>query len=338
MIRKILLVDDDLILRTALAKRLAVHHDSFAVVTAADGFEAVKELKKFPFSLVITDLVMPRMDGTSLISHIRQHYPDLPIIAMSAVQDPAIEAGIKAGGTLAYLCKPFRADELVMLITGSLKQEADGGIMYDVSPSVFLQLMEMDRKTCTIRILDKTSGRGGIVYFIDGSLVDARAGERRGIEAAYEVFTWETVTLFITNSCAPRENVIHSDLQPIIMRAAGMKDESDGPDYDGEEEEGLPPLLATLQNMLLKAGGEECLEGFAYDKTLGRTAERLQQLGGAAVFGSFQAGMVRICGDKHDKIFLPGQPAPTFTIKAGAIRSNALERIRQTGHLTRPET
>lgn len=321
MIRKILLVDDDLILRMALEKRLAVHRDSFAVVTAADGFEAVKELKKFPFSLIIVDLIMPRMDGMSLIAHIRENYSDLPIIVISAMESPEIKARITAGGVLAYLGKPFRADDLVSLITSSLRNEADGGIMYEVSPTVFLQLMEMERKTCTVRILDKAADQGGMFHFIDGRLVDARVGEKRGIDAAYEVFTWDAVTLFIHNGCKPRENTINSDLQPIIMKAVGMKDEAEDSCDNGE-------VFARVKSLLLKAGGADCLAGFSYDHKMGKIVDHLQQIGTAADFGVFQAGLVR-SGGKHDTIFLPGQPAPAFTVRAGSTRSQVLDRIRQ---------
>ena len=328
MIRKILLVDDDLILRMALEKRLAVHRDSFAVVTAADGFEAVKELKRFPFSLIIVDLIMPRMDGMSLIAHIRENYPDLPVIVISAMESPEIKAKITAGGVLAYLGKPFGADDLLPIIMSSLRNEADGGIMYAVSPTVFLQLMEMEAKTCTVRILDKAADQGGMFYFIDGRLVDARVGERQGIDAAYEVFTWDAVTLFIHNGCKPRENAINSDLQPIIMKAVGMKDEAEEFADNGRGEDEGSQFLVRVKSLLLKAGGADCLTGFSYDRKVGRMVDHLQQIGTAAGFGAFQAGLVR-SSRKHDIIFLPGQPAPVLTVRAGSIRSQVLERIRQ---------
>ena len=70
MIRKVLFVDDDQILRTAIEQRLSRQSDSFGLVTAVDGFDAVGKLKEHPVSLVVLDLVMPRMDGMSLIEHL----------------------------------------------------------------------------------------------------------------------------------------------------------------------------------------------------------------------------------------------------------------------------
>ena len=257
MIRKVLFVDDDQILCSAIEKRLAVFHDAFSVITAGDGFEALKKLQQFSFSVIVLDLVMPRMDGMSLLTHIQAKYPDLPVIIISSTHVGKMKELAEACGAVAYLSKPFVADALVATINSILRKEADGGTMYDVSPTVFLQLMEMDAKTCTIRIFDKITQKGGVLYFIDGQLVDARIGEERGIEAAYTAFTWDFVTLFIHNECPPRKNRINSDLQPIIMKAVGMKDESDDPIQDGDDEDmpgRLPSPGTGLDNLALPGG------------------------------------------------------------------------------------
>jgi DNA-binding response OmpR family regulator len=235
MLRNILFVDDDLILRCAVEKHLATYAEHFSTVVASDGFDAVKKLKMMPFSLVIADLIMPRMDGMSLVSHMRDHYPDIPIVIISGMPAEQMQHLAETNGIVGYLSKPFQADELVATIMSTLRREAAGGIMHDVSPAVFLQLMEMDAKTCTIRILDKASKQGGILYFRDGQLLDARIGEEYGHDAALKVFTWDAVTIFLRNDCPPLEDRIHSGLQSIIMKAAGMKDESDDAVFPGED-------------------------------------------------------------------------------------------------------
>ncbi|MDK9708073.1 MAG: response regulator [Desulforhopalus sp.] len=245
MLRKILFVDDDRILRAAFEQILAGYRDHFTAVMANDGFEAVQLLKKLPFSLVILDLVMPRMDGISLLKHIRDNYPDIPVAIISGMPLEKMHQLATTGGIVAYISKPFQADDLISVIMTTLRKEAEGGTMHDVSPAVFLQFMEMDAKTCTIRVLDKVSQQGGVLFFIDGQLVDARIGEMTGMDAALEVFTWDAVTLFLRNACAPRTDIINSGLQPIIMKAAGMKDESGGDDMEpGDSQESLPAPAA----------------------------------------------------------------------------------------------
>lgn len=343
MIRRILLVDADRILRIALEKRLAVYSDSFRVITAADGLEAVRTIKDFSFSLVVTDLILPGMDGMSLLAHIRDKYPDLPVIVISSMRPGETQHMVRESGILACLTKPFQADELVSLIMSSLRSEADGGIMYDVSPTVFLQLMEMESKTCTIRIFDKVSESGGVLYFIDGRLVDARVGDLCGIDAAYRVFTWEVVTLFIHNRCDPRKNLINSDLQPIIMTAVGMKDESDSLDLAEDYENDAPPAhpadrrkagaeagspVHGLETFLRKKIGENCgLDGCSFDGTLDDTIDSLNELGADSGFGKFQVGYVAT-GKKHDRIILPGRPAPVLTMDPGCARDRIIDTLR----------
>jgi CheY-like chemotaxis protein len=229
MVRNVLFVDDDQIMLLAIEKRFASFSDYFSIVKANDGFEAVQKLKDTSISLIVLDLKMPRMDGMSLLSHAREKYPDIPVIIVSGYRTAEMYKLAKAKGVIAYISKPFQVDDLGKIIMSTLQKEADGGIMHNVSPTVFLQLMEMEAKTCTIRILNKKTGMGGILYFIDGSLLDARVGEVKGLDAAYKLFGWDDVTIFIQNECAPIENVINSPLQPIIMKAVGMKDEEEEP-------------------------------------------------------------------------------------------------------------
>ncbi len=236
MVRNVLFVDDDQIMLLAIEKRFAAFSDYFAIIKANDGFEAVQKLKDTSISLIVLDLKMPRMDGMSLLSHTRDKYPDIPVIIVSGYRTAEMYKLAKEKGVIAYISKPFQVDDLGKIIMSTLQKEADGGIMHNVSPTVFLQLMEMEAKSCTIRILNKKTGMGGILYFIDGSLLDARVGEVKGLDAAYKLFGWDDVTIFIQNECSQIKNVINSPLQPIIMKAVGMKDEEEDPVVPDEEE------------------------------------------------------------------------------------------------------
>jgi hypothetical protein len=90
---------------------------------------------------------------------------------------------------------------------------------------MFLQLVEMEQKTCTIRLEDTSSGRKGVLFFKDGELYDARMNDLQGKDAAYEIFSWEQVVLSIQNICQAKENKIQSDLQGLILDAMRLKDE-----------------------------------------------------------------------------------------------------------------
>jgi hypothetical protein len=180
-----------------------------------------------------------------LLAHISDKYPDLPVIIISGYRTEEMHRLAREKVVVAYISKPFQVDDLAKIILSTLRKEAEGGTLHNVSPVVFLQLMEMESRTCTIRIIDRTTGRGGVLFFKEGNLYDARVDQVKGINAAYIIFTWEDVTLFIRNECSVQTNMINSSLQPIIMKAVGMKDEqvteipeeSESSENDDQEED-----------------------------------------------------------------------------------------------------
>lgn len=111
----ILVVDDHEIMREVICQILedAGHNVRFA----AEGHEALRKLSCAHFDLVVTDIVMPEMDGIELIGELRRRFPATRIIAMSGGGERfptndglAIARRLGAG---ASLNKPFVADELL---------------------------------------------------------------------------------------------------------------------------------------------------------------------------------------------------------------------------------
>jgi DNA-binding NtrC family response regulator len=95
---------------------------------AGDGQEALERLETSPFDLVITDLRMPRVDGMGLLSQVRERWPELPVIVITAYG--SVESAVEAmkAGAVDYITKPFEEDQikhavLRALEMGSLRQE-----------------------------------------------------------------------------------------------------------------------------------------------------------------------------------------------------------------------
>jgi glucan-binding YG repeat protein len=91
---------------------------------------------------------------------------------------------------------------------------------------MFLQLIEVEQKSCTIRLTDKTSGQNGVLFFKDGELLDARTNNLQGKNAALDIFSWDNVTLSIQNDCPIKEKKIQGELQAILLDAMRIKDEN----------------------------------------------------------------------------------------------------------------
>jgi DNA-binding response OmpR family regulator len=110
---RILLIDDSELILEGLKLHLG---SKFDVVTVSDPTTALMELRETRFDLILTDLIMPAINGISLISSLRQQHPGTPIIAMTGWGKPPQEYDLKAD---TVLLKPFDLDELDQTI-GSL--------------------------------------------------------------------------------------------------------------------------------------------------------------------------------------------------------------------------
>ena len=107
----ILFVDDEQMLH-ALFQRLFSRH-GLTVTCCSNGVQAVEMLKEESFDLVVTDFMMPDMDGTKLLSHIRQEYPQLKVIMITAHANVQQAVRVMKTGAIDYIPKPFSTTELL---------------------------------------------------------------------------------------------------------------------------------------------------------------------------------------------------------------------------------
>jgi signal transduction histidine kinase len=127
---RILVVDDNADMRSYLERLLEPH---WKVVVASDGTDALRAMEQAAFDLVLTDMMMPNLDGRGLIEHLRgqEATRTLPVIVLSAqAGDEARIAGL-AQGADDYLVKPFSAAELiaridVQLMRAKLRRAEEG--------------------------------------------------------------------------------------------------------------------------------------------------------------------------------------------------------------------
>lgn len=316
MMRKILFVDDDRVLQLVAQQQLAVFAEHFSLTFANDGLEAIKKLENGCFSLVCIDLIMPRMKGADLFSHIRSHYPHLPVIIFSSTSKEEMQKRIPPVGVLEYFRKPFIFNTLGTCIMQHLQKEADGGIMYNVSPPVFFQFMEMEAKTCTACVLDNGSHQGGILYFHEGQLLEVRVGVKTGLEAAHEAFGWNDVTVFIEKNCSEKENKINLPLQTVIMQAVSMKDE----DLEQEGELGCSvslecdtsptsrtSQLAEIRQLLAGEVAADRINDMQQRIEMTDAMRTITKIGKNTGFGGFHIGILNH-GDDNENVIIPGEP------------------------------
>jgi len=112
----ILLVEDEEGLRALNARGLASR--GYTVLEAGNGLEAIDRLEKFDgqVDLVVSDVVMPEMDGPTLARELRRRNPDLKIIFVSGYAEDAFQKHLPDHGQYAFLPKPFTLKQLVAAV------------------------------------------------------------------------------------------------------------------------------------------------------------------------------------------------------------------------------
>jgi CheY-like chemotaxis protein len=105
----ILVVEDDAIQRRQLARALAA--EGHTVFQASSGLEAIEVLVEKDVQLILTDMVMPHMDGVCLLKYVRSHYAQKRVAVLTACPE-----GINGIEPDALLCKPFGERELKELV------------------------------------------------------------------------------------------------------------------------------------------------------------------------------------------------------------------------------
>ena len=120
MADRVLVVDDEQSLRKVLAATL--QREGYEVQVAVDGEEALAALDRDGADVVVTDLVMPKMDGLSLLRKVVSRHPDIPVIVVTAHGrvDSAVEA-MKAGA-FDFVTKPFETADLKAIIAKAARQ------------------------------------------------------------------------------------------------------------------------------------------------------------------------------------------------------------------------
>ena len=334
MVKNVLIVDDDQEMLVALENGFKKYGETFTVETAIDGQKAVERLKDGTVSLVVTDLKMPGLDGFGLLQHIMQHYPDIPVIVITGYSTPTMEKLARDGGAVGYIAKPFMLDSLAKKIMLTLRKETEGGTLHSVSSGIFLQLMEMEQKTCTIRIEEKQSGQKGVLFFDNGELLDARVNDLQAKQAALEIFSWNEVSISIQNVCPPIKNRIQSDLQPLMLEASRLKDEAsvttDAAAPQSEPESDKPSSSPAESIRDIKAlldesvGPRYGLEDIYIDGSWDELLQKMTELGDFFNIGRLKLGYFDK-GESFDYITLPGDDTTVMMLNPKCPRDKIIQ-------------
>ncbi|HEY7629188.1 MAG TPA: response regulator transcription factor [Thermoleophilaceae bacterium] len=123
----ILVIEDESRIRSFLS--CALEAEGFAVDGADNGRDGLERAVRGTYDLVILDLLLPRLDGLSVLRELHRRRPELPVVIVSARSDlPTKLRGFDFGAT-DYVAKPFAVDELLARVRVQLRTHEHGSVL-----------------------------------------------------------------------------------------------------------------------------------------------------------------------------------------------------------------
>src|SRR5690606_12326850 len=146
--------------------------EGYVVRTADDGTEALKELSRSNFALVLSDLKMPKMGGLELLQHITKMQPEALTVIMTGFG--TVETAIDAmkRGAYDYILKPFKVEEIVHIVQRGLEKRRitaenlrlrEALSLYKVSEAIAASL-SLDEVIATVTDSALNEVRADVVY------------------------------------------------------------------------------------------------------------------------------------------------------------------------------
>ena len=222
LVSTILIVDDEALFRHSIRRGLQAHTPSVVVMEAGDGVAALDILKNNTVDLLITDVHMPEMDGVQLLVEMSQRQLFMPTIVVSAHSATRTVPVIRSFGALGFVNKPVDLNELVADAFARIEQHPSD-ILRGVSLAGFVQLLSMERRTCSMHVTSKS--HSGVLVFVNGELVDATTPNEVGTEAALEMARWPAPALYVEAHVDAVVRSIDVPLHETLMEAACLQDD-----------------------------------------------------------------------------------------------------------------
>src|SRR5437899_5927064 len=165
------------------------------IFTATSGARAIALLDSQPFSLLISDLNMPKMDGLQVLTIVRRKFPQLRTAVMTSVVDPQFRTRAYAMGIDLFLEKPNTSQEITFFldcIESLLGRETDGGFRGVQSKSL-VDIIQLECLSQSSSVLKITNGMAeGRIWIQNGEVTHAEAPGMTSEPAFQRILTWKT--------------------------------------------------------------------------------------------------------------------------------------------------
>src|SRR3954470_2818084 len=227
---KILLLDDDQDVLDLYKEMLSSLPSRPDVQTANSGARAIALLEAESFTLLISDLKMPKMDGLQLLTIVRKRFPSLRTVVMSALNDQQFKDRAYSMGIDQFLEKPRTGKEINYFcecIEGLLIKGASTGGFRGVQSKSLMDIIQLECLSQSSSVLKITTGPvEGKIWIENGDVIDAHAADADGEEAFRLIASWKGGNFEILPPETGRKRTIQTSYHALLLETAQAIDEA----------------------------------------------------------------------------------------------------------------
>lgn len=220
-----------------------VKYPHYQVDVARDGAQALESIKKAPPAMVVTDIMMPNMDGWSLASALYDHpkYASIPLLFLSALGPDADRLAELGLSERHHISKPFRFQELEERISQLVEKQpaqapepappptsALDGYLEQLGLSSLLVMMEMERKDGVLTLYQESPTSKGQVFLRAGRVVSACLENQPKVnpkDATYKMLRWNKGRFSFEATGVDLDDEVQVSTTGLLMESARIADE-----------------------------------------------------------------------------------------------------------------
>ena len=217
-------------------------------MTATSGSRAIALLESEPFSLLLTDLRMPNMDGFQVLAIVRRRFPGLRIVVMTGVAEEQFRARAYALGIDLFVEKPKSQKETQIFfdcVESMLERDNQQSGFRGVQQKALVDIVQMECLTQSSAVLKISSGPAvGFIWLKAGEIVDAATGAVSAEKAFKQIMAWKMGSFELLPAEPDRVRTIFTSAQGLLLDTAQALDEAGAiaPEPGAAQGEPLPVL------------------------------------------------------------------------------------------------
>ena len=226
---KILLLDDDQDLLDLYREILSQLPSRPEIFTSSTGPRAIAMLEAEPFTVMVSDLNMPKMDGLQVLSVVRRKWPDLRTVVLTSVLDEQFRSRVYGLGVDLFWQKPGSGEEIkqfLACVESLIGREAQQGFRGVQSKSLvdIIQLECLSQNSIVLKITN--GAQHGRIWIQTGEVIHSSTGELVGEAAFRRILSWKAGNFESLPPEPHQPQTIFNSYQGLLLETAQAQDEA----------------------------------------------------------------------------------------------------------------